>query len=296
MTATASVAGASYGTNPGLLRAGLWGALSLFLLYAINTVAAAEKTPTLAVIIDDLGFRLIEDQAVLALDPRISVAIIPNAPLARRMAAKAYAQQRTVLVHLPLSQGPSGECDAPICPRREWSPERMRQHLAWAFEEVHGATGLNNHQGSLFTADPAATRRLIEGLKLFSRGRAEAPFVIDSRTTPASHLANLASAAGFYTAERDVFLDHDRRPEAMTRAWNAAIDRARSQGHAVVIGHPHPETIAFLDQALALLESQGVALVALPEVLQAAGRAEPARPARAAAQAAYRSRTSPPGP
>lgn len=281
----------------------LWRPLVCLLLYGISTLSIAEKPPALAVIIDDLGFRLVEDRAVLALDSRISVAIIPNAPLARRMAEKAYAQQRTVLVHLPLAQGPNGECDAPLCPRREWSAERMRRHLAWAFEEVPGAAGLNNHQGSLFTANPAATHRLLEGLALFSRGRPETPFVIDSRTTPDSQLASLASAAGFSTARRDVFLDHDRSPEAINRAWNAAITLARRQGHAVVIGHPHPETIEFLAAAVARLEHEGVALVALSEVLRQA-RSATDKPAPAAAKVAYGSPLSqliwplilPPGP
>ncbi|GEM_PF-3567009 len=273
-----------------LFRSLAWGALLLS-----AGAAAAENVARLAVIVDDLGFRQAEDLAILELDRRVSVAIIPNAPLARYMAAEARRQQRITLVHLPLAQGPTGECDAPVCPRREWSAERMRQHLAWAFGEVEGAVGLNNHQGSLFTADLAATRRLIEGLKLFSHEQPSPPFILDSRTSPQSRLAELAGGSGFRTARRDIFLDHDRSPEAMNRAWNAALAVARREGSAIVIAHPHPETIVFLRRSLPELAAHGVALVALPEVLQEPAQ-QPARYGYPAAGVAYRSSMAPPGP
>ncbi len=243
----------------------------LVLLAVVVSGAQAHQTaadrPAIAVIVDDLGFRLIEDQAVLRLDPRVSVAIIPNAPLARRMAEQANEQQRVTLVHLPLTQGPARACDAPLCPRREWSPERMRRHLEWAFGQVTGAVGLNNHQGSHFTADVGANRRLLEGLGLFSEKHPFAPFVVDSVTTPYSRLAELAEASGFRTARRDVFLDHDLRPEAMQKAWQEAIRIAGERGHAVVIAHPHPETIEFLQQALPEVEESGIDLVPITDVL-----------------------------
>lgn len=279
----------------GLSRRAAVLAASALLLGWVVGLQAAERPPALALIIDDLGFRLIEDQAILALDPRISVAIIPGAPQARRLAEQARAQQRVVLVHLPLAQEPHGECDMPPCPRREWSAERMRRHLAWAFDQVPGALGLNNHQGSQFTADRAATRRLLEGLKLYSRKQPVAPFVIDSRTTPDSQLEDLAAAAGFGSAKRDIFLDHERSAEAMESAWQTAIALSRRQGHAVVIAHPHPETIAFLSQALGALESAGIELVPITRVLSEAAPLRP-RMGHPAANAAYRSPIYPPGP
>lgn len=266
------------------------------LLFGFNPqVQSGQASPAIAIIIDDLGFRLNEDQAVLGLDKRIGVAVIPNAPQARRVARQAAVQQRPILVHLPLAQGPDGDCDAPLCPRREWSPERVRQHLAWAFAEVDGAIGLNNHQGSHFTADPAAIRRLLEGLKLFSLDQPEAPFVLDSRTTPGSQLGALAASAGFRTARRDVFLDHDRSPAAMQQAWQAAIDLAHRRGQALVIAHPHPETIEFLDHSLDQLSAQGVRLVPVTEMLKI-GRSISPGIGLPAAGAAYRSSIAPPAP
>lgn len=279
---------------------GRWPLLGVVLLGAASLTAAAEPTPQLAVIIDDLGFRLAEDQAVFELDRRVAVAIIPNAPLARRMASLARQQQRTALVHLPLAQDPVGSCDAPVCPAREWSAERMQLHLAWAFGQVQGAAGVNNHQGSLFTADPIATQRLLDGLLRFSENQGLAPFVIDSRTIAGSQLEHLAGEAGFRTARRDIFLDHDRTEPAMARAWQQAIELAHQQGQAVVIAHPHPETTRFLHIVLPALPEAGVALVEIQALLRDPERAPGERPVvpgtSAADSSSGRSPMSPFGP
>lgn len=224
----------------------------------------------MAIIIDDIGFRAEQDLAVFNLDRRISVAVIPDAPLAGRMAGLARAQNREALVHLPLAHGHVRDCDAPICPRREWSPERMRQHLEWAFGVVEGAIGINNHQGSLFTADPGSTRRLLEGLRLLAQERQESLVVIDSRTSPTSVLGRLAGEAGFRTADRSVFLDHDRSPGAIEHAWQSLLETAERNGRAIAIGHPHPETIEFLQRELAGLSERGIELVTLSALVRSA--------------------------
>lgn len=264
------------------------------LLLSGPALKAAEPA-RVAIIIDDLGFRADQDRAVLGLDRRIAVAVIPNAPRAGDMARLATAQRRELLVHLPLAHAHQQDCDAPVCPRREWSAERMRQHLAWAFDEVEGAIGINNHQGSLFTSDAAATRRLVEGLVLFNRERERPLFVIDSRTSPGSMLAGMAVEAGLSAGQRQVFLDHERSLEAIERAWLELLRLSRRDGSAIAIGHPHPETIEFLNQAVAMLEDQGIRLVPISSLLKPAAVRRPGN-GHAAAAAAYTSPTVPARP
>jgi polysaccharide deacetylase 2 family uncharacterized protein YibQ len=42
-------------------------------------------------------------------------------------------------------------------------------------------------------------------------------------------------------------------------------DIAKAKGYVVVIGHPHPETIAFLKQQLPSLESEGFNLLSIAD-------------------------------
>ena len=229
---------------------------------------AVDNRPKIGLIIDDLGFQRALDRQVLALDSRVAVAVIPSAPGAQRISLEAAQGQRDVLIHLPLSHAGPSDCDAPLCPQRDWSAEQMRQHLVWASEQVKGAIGLNNHQGSAFTADRQASRQLVDGMVLFNRVQERPLFVLDSRTTPHTRLAQSAREAGLAVAERQVFLDHDRDPKAIANAWQQLLVMAETSGQAIAIGHPYPETLAFLTEALAKLESSGVQLVRLSELIE----------------------------
>lgn len=268
-------------------------------LLALAVPLRAAEPARIALIIDDLGFQPALDAAVLALDARVAVAIIPGAPAASRLAREAGAQPRDVLIHLPLSHSGSGACDAPICPHREWSPERMRRHLDWASAQVEGAVGLNNHQGSVFTADLGASRRLVEGLVLLNEEREQPLFVVDSRTTPRSEFARVARSVGLRVGERSVFLDHVRTPEAIAAAWEHLLAVATTRGHAIAIGHPHAQTIDFLNTALPALEDSGVMLVRIGELVEADSTriALPIVPAGQDNTGAYREwATAPSGP
>ena len=240
----------------------------------IESTETVDNRPKIGLIIDDLGFQPALDREVLGLDPRVAVAVIPNAPGARRISHEAAQGRRDVLIHLPLSHAGPSDCDSPICPQRDWSAEQMHQHLVWASEQVKDAIGLNNHQGSAFTADRQASRRLIEGLILFNQTQERPLFVIDSRTTPHTRLAQAAREARLPVAERQVFLDHDRDPQAIANAWHQLLMMAETTGQAIAIGHPYPETLAFLTEALAELESSDVQLVRISELIE---HPEPAR-------------------
>ena len=55
-----------------------------------------------------------------------------------------------------------------------------------------------------------------------------------------------ARAAGLVSVTRAVFLDTQRKTDAILAALDAAAARARSGGFAVAIGHPYPETLSAL--------------------------------------------------
>mgnify|MGYP003150854377 CR=1 FL=1 len=68
-----------------------------------------------------------------------------------------------------------------------------------------------------------------------------------------------------------MFLDNVAQPEAIAERFLDAVEQARRRGIAVAIGHPYPETIAFLQAVLPGLESQGIHLATVSEVLAGAG-------------------------
>lgn len=243
---------------------GRWLVAVLLATWMVEVVA---DSPRIAIVIDDLGYAQHNDRAVLDLDRRISVAIIPDGPLAPTLSRMAAEQQREVLIHLPLSGNRHDNCDfGALCPGEDWSPKQMARHLRWAGSRVEGAIGINNHQGSRFTADFQAVKNLVRGIILLDGPHQVRLSVLDSRTTAQSLLETKARRAGLGTARRHVFLDNERRPEALERAWRHLIELARRNGTAVAIGHPHRETIEFLARAVPELDSEDVELVPISRV------------------------------
>ena len=75
-------------------------------------------------------------------------------------------------------------------------------------------------------------------------------FFIDSRTAGNTIAAQAAAMNGLATLERDVFLDNERDTALIEQQFQKGLAIARKQGFAVMIGHPHPETLDVLSQQL----------------------------------------------
>lgn len=239
------------------------GLITFVLLLAGQAVEGADR-PQVAIVIDDMGFQEHLDQAIMALDERITIAVIPQSPRAAYLARQAGQQNREVLIHLPLSGLGHDNCEPVLtCMGTGWSVERMSEYLAAAFEQVEGAVGINNHQGSRFTGDRQAVANLVAGLDQLERQLGRPLVVLDSRTSPTTVLESKARNAGLLATRRHVFLDHSDRPEDIDRAWDALIAMARQRGRAIAIGHPRINTVKMLQRRLGELEAAGVELTSV---------------------------------
>lgn len=126
--------------------------------------------------------------------------------------------------------------------------------LAAMLETVPRAVGVNNHQGSRATADPALMAALMPALA------AHRLFFLDSRTATASLAYSAARQVGVRSAYRTVFLDDTPTREATLHQLALAERHAREHGWAIAIGHPHPSTLEALNEFLPQLPSRGVRL------------------------------------
>jgi polysaccharide deacetylase 2 family uncharacterized protein YibQ len=135
------------------------------------------------------------------------------------------------------------------------SAEQVRSTLAGMLETVPHVVGVNNHEGSLATSDPALMEALMPALR--ERGL----FFIDSRTTAATVAYDAAERAGIAAASRKVFLDDTTQRDAIRAQLETAAADAVRNGSAIAIGHPHAETIATLAQNIPALEARGIRMV-----------------------------------
>ncbi|MBF3155192.1 divergent polysaccharide deacetylase family protein, partial [Pseudomonas aeruginosa] len=73
--------------------------------------------------------------------------------------------------------------------------------------------------------------------------------------------ASEAQRIGLASVSRDVFLDNEATPEAVSAQLQAGVALARKQGSALLIGHPHKATLDVLARELPKLRAQGIELV-----------------------------------
>jgi polysaccharide deacetylase 2 family uncharacterized protein YibQ len=218
--------------------------------------AGAEPRATVGIIIDDLGNSLADGQRVARLPGPVTCAVLPHTAHSRVIAEAAHRAGKEILLHLPMAAsetiepGP-GQLDSHM-PDGE-----VRATLELDLSTVPHAIGVNNHMGSLLTAQTPAMDRLMRELA------ARRLLFVDSRTHAASVAAARARAHGIPTLERDVFLDREPAENAVLKQL-ARLERiAHRRGYALAIGHPYPATLAALERWLPQLAARGLRLVPL---------------------------------
>lgn len=224
---------------------------------------AAQAGPVVGIIIDDLGNRGALDRRAVALPGPVAMSVLPHTPHARHVAERARRAGKEILVHLPM-QSEEARDIPPATIALHDTQRQLEDHLGRALESVPHAVGVNNHMGSLITRHPGHMTWLMSALSKHPR-----LFFVDSRTTKFTVAARMADEHGVPALSRDVFLDDDPSREAVERAFDRLVETARRRGRAVAIGHPHPTTLAVLEERLPRLAELGITLVPLSEMLDA---------------------------
>jgi uncharacterized protein len=217
--------------------------------------AAGEYGARLAIIIDDMGIDPAAAETVLNFPVPVTLSVLPYQAHSSEIAEEAFRRGDEVMLHLPMQSENSAIRPESIELRVD-TPTRDVDHiLGEMLDSVPHAAGVNNHEGSLATADPQLMAALMASL------RARNLFFIDSRTTAATVAYDAARQAGVPAAYRKVFLDDVETREAVLRQLDLAARDAARQGWCIAIGHPHPETLAALAEALPQLQAHGIHFV-----------------------------------
>ncbi|MGD8418425.1 MAG: divergent polysaccharide deacetylase family protein [Pseudomonadales bacterium] len=197
----------------------------------------------LAIVIDDMGYSLHQAERILRLPPELTLAMLPYAPHSREIAEEASRAGREIILHQPME--PLAGDQEPGTLELDMSAERFEAQLEDSLARLPEIRGVNNHTGSLLTAHRGPMERLMHGIS--GRGL----YFLDSRTTPDTVAESTARAYHVPTIHRDVFLDHEITEPFLAHAFEKSVAIARRRGYAVVIAHPHPLTLEFLERALA---------------------------------------------
>lgn len=227
----------------------------------LGTEPNAAPAIAISIIIDDLGNNLPQGRRALRLPGPVACAILPHTPHAARLAREAHTSGKEVILHLPMESEDDTE-PGPGSLASNMRADDISTALDQALRTVPHAVGVSSHMGSYLTKRPQPMRWLMHALA--QRGGL---YYVDSRTTPDTVAAKIATELGVPNLERNVFLDEDRRHGAIERQFEHLLELAERQGTALAIGHPYPETLAFLEGRLAQLTNTYVRLVPPSQLL-----------------------------
>lgn len=221
----------------------------------------SDSRPRLVIILDDIGNNAESGNRAIALPGAITYAVLPYTPHGKMLAEQAFKANKEIMLHAPMSNI-SGMALGPGVLTMDMNEEDFIQALRNAIADIPHITGINNHTGSELTAALLPMQWVM--LELKNQGL----FFVDSMTTSDSVAEATAIAHHLPVLRRHVFLDNTRTEEAIHSEFQRALNTARQQGYAVAIGHPYPETLSYLEQALPTLQAQGVQLVSVSELIK----------------------------
>ena len=218
--------------------------------------------PMVAIIIDDIGYDRLLAEKFMSLDVPLTFSFLPQAPFSRTILAKAQAKGIEVMLHLPMEPNEYPEVNpGPGALLTHMSPDELIAQLEENLSYLNGIKGVNNHMGSKLSASSEQMRQIFSILK--KRGL----YDVDSRT--GAHTAAPLSARLLQLpfAERDIFIDHLDDPAFIRSQMHKLVQRARKQGFAIGIAHPHQNTYHALRELMPELKEQ-VTLVYASMVVQ----------------------------
>ncbi len=231
------------------------------LIASDEAVANSGRHPKLAIIIDDLGYDRDAAELLFQMPFPLTVSVLPHLEHSTEIAEEASRRGYQVLLHLPM-ESTAGEKAESVELKPGMGSEEAVRILQGMLATVPQAIGVNNHQGSLGTADAGLMDAIMPAL------RERNLFFVDSRTTATSVAFAAARRAGVPAASRDVFLDDTQDVAAIHRQLELAVHDARLHGVAIAIGHPHPATLQALSEYLPEMQREGVSLVFASQVVR----------------------------
>lgn len=191
----------------------------------------AKKVADVYIVLDDGGHNLNHLQPFLNLDIPLTIAVLPELAYSKESALRITNSGKTLILHQPMQAISLSTDPGPSAIMPGMSAEQIRSLLTKNLDSLGIKIGLNNHEGSLITADAYAMKVVMEICK--ERGM----FFLDSRTNSQSVCKSVASEYGVKLYERNIFLDNTPNQADMIAMFKSGIEVAKKNGRVIMIGH-----------------------------------------------------------
>lgn len=217
------------------------------------TPAVEGLQPTIAIIIDDMGANAYEGRRLIDMDQPLTLAFLPYRRHTTELATLAHRNHKEVMLHAPMDNTRSiglGAGGLTV----DMDKATLTQTLRQALHAIPHVQGVNNHMGSLLTQLSEPMSWVMEELHHYPL------YFVDSRTIATTVAGQVAAEGNIPSLTRDVFLDHEQTEAFVHQQFQQLIRKARENGTAIAIGHPHTVTVDYLEKALPELDEQGISV------------------------------------
>jgi polysaccharide deacetylase 2 family uncharacterized protein YibQ len=224
-----------------------------------------EKSPRIALIVDDIGYDRAVVKKFLSLNLPITFSILPKSPFTKSIIKEARKKHVEIMLHQPMEPFEYPRINpGPGTLLTNMTPDELVQQLIQNLEEMPFVSGINNHMGSKMTASASQMRQIFSVLKQRKL------FFVDSRTTEKTICRPSAGLLQIPFGERDIFVDHFQESDFIKKQLYELVRIATTHGDAIGIAHPYTKTYQVLKSALPDLK-QKVRFVPVSEVVKVSG-------------------------
>ncbi|UTC43796.1 divergent polysaccharide deacetylase family protein [Treponema sp. OMZ 857] len=217
----------------------------------------------LTFVFDDAGHNLDQLEYFLRLPFPCTIAVLPGLRYSSESARQIRKAGKQVILHQPMQSVDLHINPGPGAVTPGLSAEQIKNIVRKNLEEIWPVAGMNNHEGSLMTADEAAMSAVLDVVA------EKHIFFLDSRTTARSVVAKVAKEKNMAVWERAIFIDNDKSRAAMETQIKKGLSIARQKGSAIMIGHVFTVELAeLLTEMYPALIEDGFSLSAIAQVAQ----------------------------
>lgn len=216
------------------------------------TVHWLGHAPRVAIIVDNLGNDLLVARALAGLQAPLTFAVRAGQPFSKEVAELAMMFKQEVLLQLPDDGDrlPGGAAAFPSGKQRA----DLQRWLDQSLDSVPHAVGISSKPNLLFTTASDHTQWTLD----FAKDKHL--FIVDAAASPAATRGAATGPAPEW-AQSDLMLEEAGDAAALTPQMDTLLQRARTQGDAIAVGHASAALAAGLGAALPAFAAVGVEVV-----------------------------------
>ncbi|HKL86148.1 MAG TPA: divergent polysaccharide deacetylase family protein [Treponemataceae bacterium] len=219
------------------------------------------KKGTIYFVFDDAGHNLKQLESFLALPFPCTIAVLPGLQYSKEAAQRIRAAGKELILHQPMQAINLAMDPGPGAIKDGMSEDQIRKIIERNLDEVGPVAGMNNHEGSLITADRKSMSVVLDIVQ------EKKIFFLDSRTNAETVVPALAREKNMTIWERAVFLDNLQEESAIIDAVYSGMKIAEKKGAAIMIGHIWSSELAsILTSMYPTLSEQGFSLSTIAKI------------------------------